>query len=61
LNLARILQSATFLARVAPSSEGSGYFDLIFLDQTRELKRFTIPLEPANLPLGRAASGMVRI
>ena len=42
----------TFVARVSPESQGSGYFNLIFDDGVREIRRFTIPLEPAVIPLG---------
>jgi hypothetical protein len=49
--------TATFTARVSPKSAGSGYFDLIFLDATQELRRFMIPLEPVSISLGQATSG----
>jgi hypothetical protein len=46
----------TFVARVSPQSLGSGYFNLIFNDRMRELRRFTIPLQAAAIPLGEAAT-----
>jgi hypothetical protein len=49
--------SVSFVARVSPQSQGSGYFNLIFADGTRELRRFTIPLQAAAIPLGDAVTG----
>jgi hypothetical protein len=49
--------TATFLARVAPSSEGSGYFSLVFLGSDQEIQRFKIPLQAKALPLGEAVTG----
>ena len=46
--------TVTFLARVSPETQGSGYFDLIFLDASQELRRFMIPLETATANLGQA-------
>src|SRR3989304_3523890 len=43
----------TFVARVSPESQGSGYFNLIFDNGVREIRRLTIPLEPAVIPLGQ--------
>jgi hypothetical protein len=41
--------------RVSPSSTGSGYLALIFLDGTgKEIRRSELPLEPGWLSLGRA-------
>jgi hypothetical protein len=48
--------TVTFVARVSPESQGSGYFNLIFADRVREIRRFTIPLEPAAIPLGEATT-----
>jgi hypothetical protein len=48
--------TVNFVARVSPDSQGSGYFNLIFDDETREIRRFTIPLRPAVIPLGAAMS-----
>jgi hypothetical protein len=46
----------TFEARVSPLSRGSGYFDVIFLDASQELRRFRIPLEAATVTLGQAVT-----
>jgi hypothetical protein len=46
----------TFVARVAPRSPGSGYFDVIFLGPSREVRRFQIPLQAATLALGQTAA-----
>ncbi len=46
--------TVTFLARVSPETQGSGYFDLVFLDANQELRRFMIPLETATADLGQA-------
>jgi hypothetical protein len=48
--------TVTFVARVSPDSQGSGYFNLIFDNETREIRRFTLPLRPAVIPLGAAIS-----
>jgi len=42
----------TFLARVAPTSAGSGYFTLVFLGPSQEVARIRLPLEA-----GPAAEG----
>jgi hypothetical protein len=46
----------TFVARVSPESLGSGYFNLIFDNVINEIKRYTIPLEPATIALGEATT-----
>jgi len=46
--------TATFLARVAPESLGSGYFAVIFSDGQSELTRQMVPLAAAVVPLGTA-------
>jgi hypothetical protein len=56
--------TVTFLARVSPTTHGSGYFDVVFLDAHQELHRFMIPLEPASADVGQAmtdASGRFQI
>ena len=52
-------QSYTFTvkARVAPGSEGSGFFTLIFLGGSGEIERLTIPLAPADTNLGSIVTG----
>jgi len=42
----------TFAARVAPVSVGSGYFDIVFLDPSKEVTRRIIQLEPAYVLIG---------
>jgi hypothetical protein len=44
--------TATFVARVAPESLGSGYFSIIFSDGQAELTRQLVPLAAAVVPLG---------
>jgi hypothetical protein len=44
--------TATFVARVAPESLGSGYFSIIFSDGRAELTRQLIPLAAAVVPIG---------
>jgi hypothetical protein len=44
--------TATFVARVAPASLGSGYFSIIFSDGRSELTRQLLPLTTAAVPLG---------
>jgi len=46
----------TFVSRVSPESQGSGYFNLIFDNVVREIKRYTIPLEPAVIALGEVTT-----
>ena len=46
----------TFVARVSPESQGNGYFNLIFDNVVNEIKRYTIPLEPAVIALGEATT-----
>ena len=48
--------TVTFVARVSPESLGSGYFNLIFDNVINEIKRYTIPLEPAVVSLGEATT-----
>jgi hypothetical protein len=48
--------TVTFVARVAPSSEGSGYFSLVFLGSDQEVQRFKIPLETKSVPLGEVTT-----
>ncbi len=48
--------TVTFVARVSPESLGSGYFNLIFDNVINEIKRYTIPLEPAVVALGEATT-----
>ncbi len=49
--------TVTFIARVAPSSEGSGYFSLVFLSSDQEIRRFRIPLRAETVSLGEAVTG----
>ncbi|MEZ4595607.1 MAG: hypothetical protein R3C32_01550 [Chloroflexota bacterium] len=44
---------ATFTARVGPASAGHGYFDVVFLGRDGEVRRFTLPLAPASITVGR--------
>ena len=46
----------TFVARVSPESLGSGTFTLIFDNMISEIKRYTIPLEPAVVALGEVTT-----
>jgi hypothetical protein len=48
--------TATFVARVAPESLGSGYFAIIFSDGQSELTRQMVPLAAAVVPLGTATT-----
>jgi hypothetical protein len=48
--------TATFVARVAPESLGSGYFSIIFSDGRAELTRQFVPLAAAVVPLGTATT-----
>ena len=48
--------TVTFVARISPKSLGSGYFNLIFDNVINEIKRYTIPLEPAVVALGEATT-----
>jgi len=43
----------TVKARVAPFSEGSGYFAVIFLGPNTEIRRFQIPLKPGTASIGK--------
>jgi hypothetical protein len=49
--------AVTFVARVAPSSEGSGYFSLVFLGTDQEIQRFKIPLQTKSVQLGKVTTG----
>ena len=49
--------TATFVARVAPASEGSGYFSIFFLGSNEEVYRIRIPLRAEKVPLGEAVTG----
>jgi hypothetical protein len=49
--------TATFVARVAPASEGSGYFSVFFLDPNQEISRIRIPLRAQKVPVGEAITG----
>lgn len=44
--------TATFDARVAPASVGSGYFSVVFHGRTGEVGRERIPFAPASFALG---------
>jgi hypothetical protein len=44
----------TFVARVSPASQGSGYFDITFQDAQAEFARQTLQLAPAILHLAAA-------
>jgi hypothetical protein len=46
--------TVTFVARVSSLSKGSGYFSVVFLNSSQELRRFRIPLEAAKVLLGEA-------
>jgi len=48
--------SLTFVGRVAPRSLGSGYFDVVFLSASREVRRFQIPLRAATVSLGQVVT-----
>jgi hypothetical protein len=49
--------TVTFIARVAPISEGSGYFSVVFLGPDQEISRFKIPLRAETIPLGEVVTG----
>lgn len=49
--------TVTFIARVAPPSEGSGYFSLVFLGSDQEVERFRIPLQAKAVTLGAIVTG----
>lgn len=44
---------AVFTARIGPASAGHGYFDVVFLGRQGEVRRFTLPLAPAPITVGR--------
>lgn len=46
----------TFSARVGPGSAGSGYFDIVFLDQSQEGTRKQIPLKTATVRVGNTTT-----
>jgi hypothetical protein len=46
----------TFVARIAPLSFGSGYFDITFQDAEAEFARERIPLTPARVRIGAATT-----
>lgn len=48
--------SVTFIARVSPASAGHGLFDIVFLNAGGEVGRFTLPMAPASISLGEAAT-----
>lgn len=54
---ARAPFKVTFLARISPVSEGSGYFSIVFLGSDQEIHRFKIPLRAETVPLGEAVTG----
>jgi len=43
-----------FRARVDPPTQNSGYFDIIFLNDSGESKRYTVPIQVASAVLGSA-------
>jgi hypothetical protein len=45
-----------FVARVSPETLGSGHFNLIFDNGIKEIKRYTIALEPAVIALGEVTT-----
>src|SRR6266498_469253 len=49
--------TVSFTARLSPSSEGSGYFSIVFLGSDQEIQRFRIPLRAETVPLGEAVTG----
>ncbi len=46
----------TFSARVGPVSAGSGYFDIVFLDPSKEGTRKQIPLKTATVGIGNTTT-----
>jgi hypothetical protein len=42
----------TFRARVDPPTQNSGYFDIVFLNDSGESKRYTVPIQVASAVLG---------
>lgn len=49
--------SLTLRARVDPLTNGSGYFDIVFLSDTGEAGRITIPIQVASMVLGSTSTG----
>lgn len=49
--------TATFVARVAPASEGSGYFSVFFLGPDQEISRIMIPLRAEKVSVTEAVTG----
>jgi hypothetical protein len=47
----------TFTARVDPITANSGYFDIIFLNDTREVRRFTTPIVSGPVQLAKTTTG----
>jgi hypothetical protein len=45
------------VARVAPITEGSGYFSVIFLAPNQEISRVRVPLRVQKVPVGEAVTG----
>jgi hypothetical protein len=49
--------TATFMARIAPASEGSGYFSVFFLGPSQEIYRIRIPLRAERVPVEQTVAG----
>lgn len=49
--------TATFVARVAPASKGSGYFSVFFLGPDQEVSRIRIPLRAGTVSLDETVTG----
>lgn len=47
----------TFTARVAPLTQGSGYFDIIFLNNEGEVARMTVPIKAGDVTLSKPVTG----
>jgi hypothetical protein len=48
--------TASFVARVAPGSEGSGYFSVFFLGTNQEINRIKIPLRAEKVSVEEAVT-----
>jgi hypothetical protein len=48
--------TATFEAQVSPSSVGSGYIDIVFLNGSQEVRRFTLPLTSSAFVSGEVTA-----